>query len=310
MACGTSRRAEARIIFPRGSRPIYTRIEQEGFSSDEPPLLRVGLFELVMAEYRFIWSFHHIICDGWSSTQIIQELVAEYHSLSQGQTIFKGQERPFRDFVSWIHEQDHSSAKHFLERRAFGRNQSLPRYRPTRLIRSAKATEDIALPLSTEFTASLNAAARSRRLTVNTIIQGAWALLLHFYSGEDDIIFGSTVSGRPPYFEDAQTMVGLFINTLPIRIGIEQDRPFSDWLAALLEKQIQIRDFETSSLVDIQEWSEFQPGVPLFDSIVVFENVPTGQRDLTSRLKLPSIRLNITSRATSPYRSLPCRENS
>ncbi len=132
-------------------------------------------------------------------------------------------------------------------------------------------------PVNRIYHATLNAAARSRRLTVNTVIQGAWALLLHFYSGESDIIFGSTVSGRPPYFEDAQTMVGLFINTLPIRVGVELDRPFSDWLAALLEKQIRIRDFETSSLLDIQEWSEVQPGVPLFDSIVVFENVPTSR---------------------------------
>ena len=101
-------------------------------------------------------------------------------------------------------------------------------------------------------------------MTVNTVIQGAWALLLHLYSGEDDIIFGSTVSGRPPFFEDAQTMVGLFINTLPIRINIDLDRTFSEWLTALFDKQIRIREFETSSLVDIQEWSEFQTGVPLF----------------------------------------------
>ncbi|MFC1830809.1 amino acid adenylation domain-containing protein [Thermodesulfobacteriota bacterium] len=261
------------------SQRIETYLHEDrirGFQLDEPPLQRVGLFELADSRYRFIWSFHHIICDGWSSTQIIQELVAEYHSLSQGQTIFKGQERPFRDFVNWIHEQDHSSAKHFWKEELTGSTSPTP-LSTYQVDSQRQGYGRHALPLSTEFTATLNAAARSRRLTVNTIIQGAWALLLHFYSGENDIIFGSTVSGRPPYFEDAQTMVGLFINTLPIRVGIEQDRPFSDWLAALLEKQVRIRDFETSSLVEIQEWSEFQPGVPLFDSIVVFENVPTSR---------------------------------
>ncbi len=261
------------------SQRIETYLHEDrirGFQLNKPPLLRVGLFELDDSRYRFIWSFHHIICDGWSSTQIIQELVAEYHSLNQGKTIFERQERPFRDFVSWIHGQDFSSAKRFWKEELSGATSPTPL--PTYQVDSQRQGYGRhALPLSTEFTATLNAAARSRRLTVNTIIQGAWALLLHFYSGENEIIFGSTLSGRPPYFEDAQTMVGLFINTLPIRVGIELDRPFSDWLAALLEKQVRIRDFETSSLVDIQEWSEFQPGVPLFDSIVVFENVPTSR---------------------------------
>ena len=260
------------------SQRIETYLQEDrikGFQLDEPPLLRVGLFELGDGSHRFIWSFHHIICDGWSSTRIIQELVAEYHALGQGRTAFERQERPFRDFVSWISDQDHSRAKQFWEKELAGATSPTPL--PTYWVDPQRQGYGRhALTLSADFTSSLDAVARSRRLTVNTIIQGAWALLLHFYSGEEDIIYGSTVSGRPPYFEGAQTMVGLFINTLPVRIKIEQDSSFSEWLANLLEKQIRTRDHEISSLVDIQKWSEFQSGVPLFDSIVVFENVPTG----------------------------------
>jgi amino acid adenylation domain-containing protein len=276
---------------------IFQRIETylhedriRGFQLDEPPLLRFGLFELDDGGYRFIWSFHHIICDGWSSARIIQELVAQYHSLSQGQTIFTRRERPFRDFVSWIHEQDHSNATQFWKNELSGATSPTPL--PTYHVDSQRQGYGRhAVLLSAQFTASLNAVARSRRLTVNTIIQGAWALLLHFYSGEEDIIFGSTVSGRPPLFEGAQTMVGLFINTLPIRIGVDLDRTFSGWLAALLDKQIRIRDFETSSLVEIQELSDFQPGVPLFDSIVVFENVPTGRTgsDISAEITIDQV---------------------
>ena len=255
----------------------YLREDRKrGFQLSDPPLMRFAIFDLGSGSYRFIWTFHHIICDGWATTQIIQEMVDEYQAIGQGQTIFEVPERPYRDYVAWINQQDLIAAKHFWVKELSGIAEPTPL--PVYNIDSQRqGYGKRQRSFSAELTTSLNAEARSRRLTVNTIVQGAWALLLHFHSGDDDVMFGTTVSGRPPSFEGAENMVGLFINTLPIRVRVEHDKSFSDWLAALLAKQIKIRNYEYSPLVDIQEWSEFQAGVSLFETIVVFENVPAAR---------------------------------
>ncbi len=98
--------------------------------------------------------------------------------------------------------------------------------------------------------------------------------MLHRYTGEDDIVFGTTVSGRPPAVDGAESMVGCFINTLPVRMLVTPERSFCQWLADLLVRQTEVRDYEYTSLIDIHAWSGLEPGAALFNTIVVFENVP------------------------------------
>jgi amino acid adenylation domain-containing protein len=245
----------------------------KGFDLSQPPLLRFALFFLGAGSYRFIWTFHHIICDGWSSTQLIHELVDEYHAQSAGKTIFQSPERPFSDYVSWIHSQDLEKAELFWKEQLHCLKAPTPL--PLRSITPGQqGHERLERVFSEDFTASLSAAAKTRRLTMNTIIQGAWAILLHRYTGEDDIIFGTTVSGRSPAVDGAESMVGCFINTLPIRMMVTPEQSFSEWLADLLVRQTEVRDYEYTSLIDLHAWSGLEPGVPLFNTIVVFENVP------------------------------------
>ena len=246
----------------------------KGFSLTDPPLMRCALFNLGQETHRWIWSFHHIICDGWSTALILHELFDHYDSLCKNLPTRQSTHRPFQDYVLWIEQQNLFEAEGFWKKQLKGL--SSPTRLPIRLSNdSHHGFGRQELTFSKELTESLTVVARKKRLTLNTIIVGAWSILLHRYSGEKDIIFGTTVSGRPPSLEGVETMIGLFINTLPLRTTIQAERPISEWMADLLVKQIELRDYEYSSLVNVHEWSDFQPGVPLFESIVVFENYPT-----------------------------------
>jgi non-ribosomal peptide synthetase component F len=116
--------------------------------------------------------------------------------------------------------------------------------------------------------------AREYQLTLNTFVQGAWAVLLSHHSETQDVVFGATLSGRPATLPGVETMVGPFINTLPVRIRVEREQRLMNWLKQLQEEQAEMRQYEHSPLVEVQGWSEVPRGVPLFESNFVFENYP------------------------------------
>jgi amino acid adenylation domain-containing protein len=130
--------------------------------------------------------------------------------------------------------------------------------------------------LSAEATAALYSMARSQDLTLNSIIQGCWAILLSRYSGEEDVVFGVTVSGRPPELPKIESMVGVFINTLPLRISVEPGALLVSWLKSLQAQQLEMRQYEYCPLSQVHQWSDMPPGESLFDSTVAFENYPVG----------------------------------
>ncbi|MFM7717428.1 MAG: condensation domain-containing protein, partial [Microcystis sp.] len=121
--------------------------------------------------------------------------------------------------------------------------------------------------------------AQEYRLTLSTLIQGAWALLLHHYSSESDIVFGATVSGRPPTFTGIESMVGVFLNTLPVRIQIEPQLELLTWFQRLQQEHLEREQYSYSSLIDIQKWSEIPSPHSVFESFVVFENLPFSEND-------------------------------
>src|SRR5690606_30187812 len=125
------------------------------------------------------------------------------------------------------------------------------------------AYDEIDPRLPRAVTVALEALARQHHVTMSTIVQGAWALLLSRYSGEEDVLFGATVSGRPADLPGAETMVGLFINTLPVRVKVDEGQPVAGWLKGLQARSVEMRQYEYSSLLDIQRWSDIRPGQPL-----------------------------------------------
>ena len=140
----------------------------------------------------------------------------------------------------------------------------------------AYGKREFTLPVTT--TAALQSLAKRNQVTVNTVVQGAWALLLSRYSGSEDVVFGATVSGRPPHIAGIDKMVGMFINTLPVRVRVKAEEEVGEYLKQLQEEQVEQREYDYSSLVEVQGWTDVPRGTPLFDSCVVFQNYPSDER--------------------------------
>jgi amino acid adenylation domain-containing protein len=249
---------------------------QEGFKLAKPPLLRLALFRLADDVHQIVISAHHIILDGWSLPLLVKELMTAYESLAQGQGPLLPPVRPYRDYINWLQKQDQATAEAFWRQQLQGFSAPTPLVveRPQPGRQGYRETE---VRLSAETTAALQQLARQHQVTLNTLFQAAYALLLHRYSGEEDILFGATVSGRPADLPGAESIIGLFINTLPVRVQFTPRMRVTDLLAQLMVQQGALRQYEYSSLVQIQEWSDVPPGAPLFNSILVFENYPVDE---------------------------------
>lgn len=247
----------------------------QGFNLTVAPLMRLLLIQLTDYSYHFIWSSHHLLLDGWSVPLIFQEVLALYKTFAQGQTLFLPSPRPYRDYIVWLQQQNLSEAetfwrqtlKGFTAPTKIGENQNNQQT-------STDNYKEQQLRLQASTTAALQSLAQKHQLTLNTLVQGAWALLLNRYSGEADVLFGVTVSGRPAALPKAESMVGLFINTLPFRVEVDPEAFLLPWLKQVQVQQVETRQYEYSPLVEIQGWSEVNRGLPLFESILVFENYP------------------------------------
>lgn len=244
-----------------------------GFQLSKAPLMRLAIVRMAEHSYQFIWSFHHLLLDGWSQSLIIKEIFALYEAYAQGKEIELDEPRPYRDYIQWLRRQDVGKAEQFWREQLRGVSA------PTQfgIERSSSATQDFAqqqIKLTAQFSIALNGLARQQGLTLNTVIQGAWALLLSRYSRQSDVIFGAVVSGRPTRLAGFEKMIGLFINTLPARVRIADQQSVGLWLKELQKAQVEMRQYEYSSLVEVQGWSEVPRGLPLFESIVDFENYP------------------------------------
>ena len=250
--------------------------QQRGFQLSQAPLLRHTLIRLSDQDYKFIWSNHHLLLDGWSQFAVLKELLMEYEAIRNGVPVKIETPRPYRDYISWLRQQDISQAESYWR-------EYLKGFRvPTPLGVIPKQTNDGEtkeakdsfgkgqLLIEAETTGRLRTLARQQQLTLNTLVQGAWALLLSRYSGQPDVLFGSVVSGRPASLSGVEEMVGLFINTLPVRVQVEDEARADAWLRGLQEQQAQMRQYEYTPLVEVQRWSEVEHGTPLFENYVVF----------------------------------------
>ena len=259
-----------------------------GFDLSQESLMRLTLIRIADDSYHFVWSKHHLILDGWSTALVLKEVVQLYEALCQGQNVPNAPNRPYRDYIAWLQKQDLSKAETFWRQALSG----IPA--PTPLINLdvekqsslevGYSEQQIKLSLIT--TAALQSLARQHQLTLNTLVQGAWAILLSRYSGEDDVVYGHTVSGRPADLVGAESMVGLFINTLPVRVKVDAQQSLLPWLKQLQTQLVEMRQYEYSPLVEVQGWSEMPRGVPLFESLVVFENYPVDQVLRESKVNL------------------------
>ena len=247
-----------------------------GFELGSPPLLRIALFRLGPELHQFVFSRHHLVLDRWSRALLLKEVFALYQGFANGVEPALNPTRDYGEYIAWLDKQDKGAAEQYWRSRL----QSLRASTGFAVDRSPESRSESAdygserIFLSPESTEKLKAFAREHKLTLNILAQGAWALLLSRYSGDNDVVFGVTVSGRPASLVGVETMVGLFINTVPARVSVVAETPVATWLQQLQDEQIQLQQFEHSSLVEIQSLTQVPRGQRLFESIFVFENLP------------------------------------
>ncbi len=249
-----------------------------------PPMMRLTLIRIEDNRWYFINSHHHILLDGWSVALLQREVLICYEALAHDRLPVLPPVRPYAEYLTWLGSRNLESAEIFWRNglAEFSTPTALPLEMPQRVdsdeLKSLPYAEQ-EVRLSKGEVETLTTAAKRRRLTLNTLAQGAWSILLHRCTGDREVLFGATVSGRPAELAGSDAMVGLFINTLPVRVSIPPDVKLSDWLASLQEHNSLLRQYEWTPLSRIQRWSDTPGGRPLFDSIIVFESYPEDESD-------------------------------
>ncbi|MGC5568929.1 amino acid adenylation domain-containing protein, partial [Streptomyces sp. FR-108] len=246
---------------------------QRGADFSAPTLVRISLIRLSDDRHQLVWSFHHLLLDGWSVPIVLNEVLEAYEALRAGNRPRLTARAPFRDFVAWAVGQDADDAREYWRERLAGITEATTLGLEHTTGNQGRDERQVPLPAPVS-AAGLADFARRHRLTLNTVVQGAWALVLGLYAGRDDVLFGVTSSGRGGQLDGMDEMVGLLINTTPVRVSIDRDRPVADWLSALQDEQVRGRRYEHTPLVTIAECGELPPGQALFDTVFAFENYP------------------------------------
>ncbi len=265
---------------------------QKGFDLNEAPLMRFTLIRLADDAHYFLWNHHHLLFDGWALPIILNEVFAYYDALDEGRNVQLPPARPYRDYIAWLQSKDIEDARTFWREKLKGFSAPTPlmvdKERGSQ--EDGYALEHLVIP--SELSNKLNQFTRDHQLTLNTMLQGAWALLLNRYSSEDDIVFGATVSGRPADLPGVESMVGLFINTLPLRVFIDPEKDVLTWLRDIQLSHAEMRQYEFSPLVEIHGQSDVPRNQPLFESILVFENYPVSDslQEQDSKLTISDVR--------------------
>lgn len=266
------------------------------FILKQAPLMRMTLVRTGKHSYTWIWTRHHLIADGWSTNHVINELKRLYAGSIKGESIVFKPAPPYRNYIAWLKQQDRESQQAFWKQYLEGINHrtTLSTERVRKASHRLGDYEEASCLVPAKTFNALEALCKSLRVTTNTALQAAWSLLLSRYSGNDDVIWGTTVSGRPASLKGVEESVGLFINTIPLRSHINWDQSAVDYLQATQRNQLSVMEYENTALTDIMHWSECPAGESLLGSVVVYENYPsdsvdTGEPDSATSLVLSEI---------------------
>lgn len=270
------------------------------FDLASPPALRLVLVRLGAAEHRLVLTSHHILLDGWSTPLLVDELAALY----AGDAAALPPVPAYREYLGWLLAQDADAARAAWDAALRGLE------RPTLLAAEWSRPDadldatPVEIELTEEATADLTAAARRHGVTVNTVLQGAWAVLLGMLSGRADVTFGTTVAGRPADVPGVEHMIGLLINTVPVRIRLDADEALPDALARIQREQAGLMDHRHLGLAEIQRRAGLGE---LFDTLLVVENQPQpacgpigGGVTITARTGTPRTTRSPSSRSRDP----------
>ncbi|MEO7585214.1 MAG: amino acid adenylation domain-containing protein, partial [Ferruginibacter sp.] len=272
-----------------------------GFEIEAVPLMRVTLFKLGSDLYRMLWTYHHLLFDGWSMPILMEEFLSTYDLLAKGKKIIKAEEDRYEDYIRYIERSDKDQAEQYwrnylktLEQRTL-----LPFISTTaERTKGVGVYKSLSFKLDTDITGSIERYAQQNHITVNTLVQGVWSLLLHNYTGSSDIVYGVTVSGRPDDLPGVEQRVGMYINTLPLHSNLAGKEGIVEWLEGLQDEQVSSRQYQYTPLQDIQAWTGISGD--LFDSLMIVENYPVSKMIATGKWNLEVSNININEQTNYP----------
>lgn len=244
------------------------------FELSKDVLMRVTILQTDEKEFEFVWTHHHILMDGWCISIVVNEFSAFYSQLTSEKTFDLPEVHHYSNYINWLEGTDKQASIKYWKDYLSGYNSlaSVPE-------KVVSLTEDLSykfacqkLMLTEDQTKKLHQASMKYGVTLNTILQVAWGVLLSKYNNVKDVVFGSVVSGRPAELEGIETMIGLFINTIPVRIKYEDDSSFKDLLEKTQDNAIESDPFHYHPLAEIQSSSKL--GRNLMNHVMVFENYP------------------------------------
>ncbi|RDI54606.1 non-ribosomal peptide synthetase [Nocardia mexicana] len=268
------------------------------FDTTRPPLLRFALIRTGTQACTLLMTNHHLVLDGWSTPLLVRELLAGYLGLVSGRPAELPAPPSYRAFLAWLAEQDDAASLAAWTEALSGVDS------PTRAVPSLAgitSTESatVTVDLTRDAVARLESTTRDAGATVNTAVQAAWALLLAMLTGRGDVVFGGTVSGRPPQLPGVEDMVGLFINTVPVRVRLNPSESIADLLGRVQAEQARLLDHQHVGLAAVHR----AVGLPeLFDTLAVFESYPIDREALSQALDIAGMRiLDVTGTDATPY---------
>ncbi|MEM9057616.1 MAG: condensation domain-containing protein, partial [Pseudomonadota bacterium] len=255
-----------------------------GFALDHAPLMRCALIALDDGGWQFVWTYHHLLLDGWCNGLLLREVMQDYATRRGDGGPSRTPSLPYRAYIDWLDARDVDAERGYWREALAGFEQ------PTRLdlAAPAEASDDYAVldaMLGTADTARLATLAKERRLTLNTFVQAALALTVSRFGGGSDVVFGAAVSTRPAALPGAGTAVGLYLNTVPVRAAPQPQKDVNAWLTALQAAQVEREAHAQFPLHEIQAASAVTNGEALFDTLLVFENYPLSIEQVLGELE-------------------------
>ncbi|MEC1183419.1 non-ribosomal peptide synthetase [Bacillus altitudinis] len=246
-----------------------------GFDLSKDLLMRASVFKTGPSSYRWIWSYHHILLDGWCFGLVVQELFAIYHALLHDIPYRLEPVKPYKEYIQWLEKQDkQASLEYWTQSLAGFEGQST--FKEQRKQTNEHELGEIEWAMSKEETAALSELALQQNATLSSALQSAWSILLSRYQRSNDVLFGTVVSGRPSDLAGVDRMVGLFINVIPRRIQLTDQMTFRSLLSETQQQSLSAEPHQYIPIYDIQAKAGQQQ---LIDHIVVFENVPAAKKD-------------------------------
>jgi amino acid adenylation domain-containing protein/non-ribosomal peptide synthase protein (TIGR01720 family) len=273
---------------------------QQGVDFTAPPLMRMSLIQLQDETYRMVWTYHHLLLDGWSMPVLLEELLRTYEALASGKQPEETATDHYEEYIRYLDRRDKDEAGAYWRGYLSGISNGtlLPFISSTERTKAKGAYKTTRVVLDAAKTRSIAAYAQQQRLTVNTLMQGVWAYLLYRYTGNQHVAYGAIVSGRPDDMPGIERKVGMYINTLPVHIEVTPEQPVTDWLREIQAAQVQSRKYQYTPLRDSQRYA----GVTgdLFDTLMVYENYPVDEETLSYPWKLQIEQLHVEEHTNYP----------